>query len=519
MKSKLLALKRRIKEISHLISNKIKEWLHLICFWIKTGFNKIKLFFIQVFYAIKKLFNVIIAWLKDWILLENDSDPNSFSTAHHAQTPAIPKHPITQSIVRTGLIILFVFLGGFLLWATFFPLESGTVANGNIVIESNRKTIQHLEGGIVSEIFVREGEKVHKGEKLIQLDQAQTIANLRLLKNQTNLLLAREAALKASRDHLDHVTYPKRLVDIANNNDPEIQEIISDANRLFQSRKNTLEDGVATLKNKLDQLKNEIESLKAQVKSSEDQLALIKEELHSWETLNSNYVDKPKVLALKREATKLEGDRNEQLALIARAEQRMTEAELNVTNFIDTKENEVLKQLEETDYNLVTNLEKESAAEDVVNRSLITSPQEGIVLNLKVHTIGGVIAPREPLMDIVPEQEKLIIEAKINPINIAVVRPGLLAKVKLSAYKQRTTPSLNGMVDSVSADTFKDERTNETYYLARISVDIKELSRLPEVTLQPGMPVQVLIIVDKKTPMDYFLKPIIDSFHRAFREQ
>jgi HlyD family secretion protein/epimerase transport system membrane fusion protein len=473
----------------------------------------------KVFYDIKKTLEAIFAWFKEWILQDKESDPNAFSTAHHAQTPAIPKHPITQSIVRTGLVILTVFLGGFLIWATFFPLESGTVANGNIVIETNRKTIQHLEGGIVSEIFVHEGEEVRKGQKLIQLDQAQTIANLRLLKSQTHLLLAREASLKASRDHADHVTYPKRLLELANKNDPEVQDIIADETRIFTSRKNTLEDGVATLKNKLEQLKNEIQSLKAQVKSSEDQLALIKEELQSWESLNKNYVDKPKVLALKREATKLEGDRNEQMALIARAEQRMTEAELNVTNFIDTKENEVLKQLEDTEYNLVSNLQKEIAAEDVVNRSLITAPQEGIVLNLKVHTIGGVIAPREPLMDIVPEQEKLIIEAKINPINIAVVRPGLLAKVKLTAYKQRTTPSLDGVVDSVSADTFKDERSTETYFVARISVDIKELARLPEVTLQPGMPVQVLIIVDKRTPMEYFLKPIIDSFHRAFREQ
>lgn len=475
---------------------------------------------IKKLYAyIKKVFLSILVFCKNWIL-KDASTQEPLDASQKSHVPAISKHPITDSISRTGLIILTVFGGGFLIWATFFPLESATVANGNIIIETNRKTIQHLEGGIVAQIFVHEGSKVKQGDKLIQLDDTQTIANLTLLQKQTNLLLAREASLEASRDHKDHVTFPPRLVTLAKEGNPNVQEILEDSIRLFQSRKHTLEDGIATFTNKKEQLKNEIDSLRAQVKSNGDQLALVNEELHSWESLaTKSYIDKPKVLALKREATKLEGDKNEQLALIARAEQRISEAELNNTNFIDSKEGEVLKQLEETEYQLVTNLEKETAAQDIANRSLITSPQEGIVLNLKVHTIGGVIAPREPLMDIVPIQDKLIIEAKINPIHIATVRAGLLAKVKLTAYKQRTVPALDGIVDSVSADTFKDERSSEFYYLARVTVDIKELARLPEVTLQPGMPVQVLIIVDKRTPLEYFLKPIIDSFHRAFREQ
>ena len=434
--------------------------------------------------------------------------------------PPVPSHPLTEKISRTGMVILSIFLGGFLIWAIFFPLESGTVANGTIVIDTDRKTIQHLEGGIVSQIFVREGTKVKPGDKLIQLDQTQTIANLKLLKNQTLLLLAREAALEASRDGADHVTFPSRLVALTKTNDPEIQEILKDATVLFESRKKNMSDGLSILKSKSEQLNNEINSLKAQVQSSDVQLKWVNEELHAWESLESkSYIDKPKVLALKREIARLEGDKNERMALIARAEQRIGEAELNVNNFKNTKDTEVLKQLEETKYNLVTTLEKEIAAEDIVNRSLIVSPQEGIVLNLKVNTIAGVIGPREPLMDIVPEQEKLIVEAKIDPIHIGVVRAGLLAKVKLSAYKQRTTPDLDGVVDYVSADTFKDERSNQTYYLARVGVDIKELAALPEVRLYPGMPVQVLIIVDKRTPMQYFLKPIIESFHRAFREQ
>ncbi len=430
----------------------------------------------------------------------------------------LPKHPGTEKTSRVGLIVLVVFVGGFLGWATFVPLESGAVASGKIVVDTNRKTVQHLEGGIVNAIFVKDGSKVKAGDKLIQLDQTQTEANLKLLKEQTNLLLARKAALEATRDKLDHVVFPQRLIE--QENDPEVKLEMKNEVDLFESRKNTLADGIDTIRVKIDQIKNEIVSLQAQVKSNGDQLALVNEELKSWEALEkTNYIDKPKVLSLKRDATKLEGDKNEQLALIARAEQRISEAQLEITNLIDTKENEVLKQLEETQFNLVTNLEKETAAQDVLTRSTITAPQEGTVLNLKVHTIGGVIAPREPLMDIVPEQDKLVIEAKINPLNINVVRPGLLARVRLSAYKQRTTPALDGVVEWVSADIEQEERSNEMYYLARISVDASQLKLLPDVTLYPGMPVQVLIIVDKRTPLEYFLKPITDSFNRAFREQ
>lgn len=470
--------------------------------------------FLAIYNTLKKDVVSIITWFKSWLLKEESPEE-----PRNVHVPTIPRHPITNSISRIGMVILVVFLGGFLIWAAFFPLESGAIAPGRIVIESNRKTVQHLEGGIVSQIFVHEGSKVKKGDKLIQLDETQVIANLQLFRNQTNLLLAREASLKASRDNAEKVIFPERLLELAKAGNPEVQSMLHDEEHLFISRKKTLNDGIESLKNKIDQLKNEIESLRAQVKSSGDQLALINEELQSWDSLKKDYVDKPKVLALKREATKLEGDRNEQLALIARAEQRITESQLNITNFIDSKENEVLKQLEETEYNLLTNLEKETAAQDIVKRSLITAPQEGIVLNLKFHTIGGVIAPREPIMDIVPEQEKLIVEAKINPINIAVVRAGLQAKVRLTAYKQRSTPSLDGVVDSVSADTFKDDRTNETYYLARVSVDKKELAKLPDVSLLPGMPVTVLIIVNKRTPLQYFMMPIIESFHRAFREE
>ncbi len=341
--------------------------------------------------------------------------------------PIIPisKSPKIDKSGRFGMIILIVFVGGFLFWASFFKLESAAVAPGKIIIESHRKTIQHLEGGIIEKINVHEGEDVTAGTVLIQLDQTRPKANLELIEGQTNMLLAREASLKASRDKLDHITFPERL--LKRQQEPEIKEIMDEAVKDFNSRKKTVDDGVAILKNRIIQLDSEVDSLKAKAKADDLQLKYVNEELNAWRQLeNKNYVDQPKVLALKREAARLEGEKDENLALISRAYQKKSETELQVSNLYDTQESEVLKQLDETEFNLASNYEKERAARDVFEHTLITSPIEGTVLNLQIHTIGGVITPGAALMDIVPHTARLIVEARIKPTDIDVVHAGLL---------------------------------------------------------------------------------------------
>lgn len=431
----------------------------------------------------------------------------------------LPQAPGGQQVIRVGLIILIVFVGGFLLWGSLFPIESAAVASGRIMIESNRKTIQHLEEGIVQQIFVHEGQQVQAGQKLIQLDQTQALANLEIYQGEVNVLLARKAWLTAARDKKDKVVFPERLLEQAKT-DPNVKNMMETAVNLFNSYNETLNDGIKTLNNRIDQSKSEIESLKAQVISDQDQLKLLNEELDAWNKLEeAAYIDKPKVLALKREIARLDGDKAQQTALIARAEQKITESQLDIINLINLKESDVLKELDDTEYNLIGNLEKETETKDILKRSVIVSPIEGTVLNLKVHTIGGVVAPHEPLMDIVPSEENVIVEARVSPQDIMVVRPGMIAKIRLTAYKQRHTPTLDGKVITISGDSLTDEKTNETYYLARLSIDQKQLSEFAnQVQLFPGMPVQVLIIVDKRTPLQYLLKPVTDSFSKAFHE-
>lgn len=430
---------------------------------------------------------------------------------------SVPKKPKVANPTRLGMIILIVFVGGFLVWGSFFKLESAAVANGKVVIESNRKTIQHLEGGIVKKIYVSEGSFVNAGDKLIELDNTLAQANLQQIEGQIVLLLAREAYLEAIRDKADKVVFPKRLLDKMD--DPVVKENVNDAIKIFETRKEAISSGIEILKERIAQTHEEINSLQAQVKSNDTQLQLINQELNSWKELeNKSYIDKPRVLALQREAAKLQGDKDQNLALIARAEQKISETELQITNTTASADSDALKLLEQTKFDLVGNLEKERAAKDILERTIIRSPITGTVLNLKVHTISGVITPREPLMDIVPKNEHLIIEARVNPQDIDVVHPGLVAKIRLTAYKQRSTPTIEGKVINVSGDLLYDDQGRVSFYVARIEVDPKEIQKIKHIALYPGMPVQVFIITANSTPLDYLLRPIIDSFTSAFRE-
>lgn len=428
-----------------------------------------------------------------------------------------PKAPPIKKIVRLGLIVLIVFLGGFLLWASVMPLESAAVASGRIVVESHLKTIEHLEGGIIQKIFVAEGDLVKEGAPLIQLDQTQTEANLKILKDQTNLLLARKAWLDAIKDNLPQVVFPDRLLKKAD--DPQIKKIMDDAVALFVTKRKTIEDGDSILNSRIEQLKNQLKGLKEGVDSYDKQISFINEEIEALLILEKqNYVDKPRLLLLKRQAASLEGEKGEKVGLIAQTEEKIAETELQKLSLKNSAQNDILKESAETELQLVTNAQKEVSAEDVLKRSLIVSPIEGRVLNLRVHTVGGVIGPREPLLDIVPTEDTLIVEAHIQPRDIEVVHIGLTAKVRFLNYRQRGTPTVDGKVTYVAADIEKEEKTGEMYYTVNIEVSAKEMAKVPEIKLYPGMPVQVNIVIEKRTAMAYFLTPVFDSFSRAFRE-
>ena len=407
-------------------------------------------------------------------------------------------------------------IGG--LWAAIAPLDSAAVANGQVVLDSNKKSIQHLEGGIVDEILVHEGMRVKKGQALVRLNATASKAQNDLYRGQYLSSLAVLARLKAERDMKNEVNFPEELTNLKNEDD--VRDMIETQRRLFANRRESLEGQGKILGQKIEQSKREIDGLKAQISSANGQIGLLNEEITAVRTLLAQgNASKPRLLALERQSESLKGQRGENQAMISRAEQAMTESELSISAQKSDFMNKVETELKETQSKVSDLQERMRASSDIMDRIVIVSPIDGIVNGLAVHTVGGVIKPGETIMDIVPTKDKLIIEAQVSPQDIDVVHEGLIARVRLTAYKTRRVPQISGRVITVSADKFSEQRTGATYYLARIEVNQDELKKLKEVELTPGMPAQVLMVTGERTLLGYLTAPISDAMNSAFREQ
>ncbi|MFO1243186.1 MAG: HlyD family type I secretion periplasmic adaptor subunit [Rickettsiales bacterium] len=404
-------------------------------------------------------------------------------------------------------------------WSGLAPLYSAAIAPGQVILDTNKKTIQHLEGGIVSAILVREGQDVKKGDTLVRLDATTTKASYDLVKKQYISSIAAEARLMAERDKKDTVDFPQELVD-QKGKDPIVDENLDNQTRLFETRRKNLEGQIAVLNQKILQADEQIKGYEAQIQSSDSQLRLLNDEISVVEKLmKSGNAVRPRLLALQRNAADIQGQKGQYMASISQAREGIEEAKKNIINVQEEFLKDLLKDLNDTQATISDLKEKMNANEDKLKRIDILAPIAGRVNDLKIHTVGGVIQPGEKLMDIVPDNDKLIVEAKVMPQDIDVVHKGLEASVRLTAYKTRKVPPVAGKVINVSGDRFNDERTGASYYLARVEVDMKDLGRLDNVHLYPGMPADVMIITGKNTVLAYLWSPISDSFNKAFREQ
>jgi len=428
-----------------------------------------------------------------------------------------PERPSVRRPILIAIIIVLVFFCGIGTWAAFAPLDSAAIAPGKVTVASNRKTVQHLEGGIIRELRVKEGDALEAGQVIIRLDDTQTRANLELLSSRQDTLLAREARLIAERDGAAAIEFPPSLM--SRRGEAAVAKLLAGEQAVFAARRRAIQGRVDIFRKRIVQLGEEIGSLEAQVDAEDRQLALVAEEQDSVATLVSKgLMDKTRLLSLKRAAARLEGSRGEHQGLIARAEQRIGETELQIIDLENSSLNEAVSTLREVQSQLVESGQRLRAAEDILARTEIRAPQTGVVMGLNVHTETGVIAPGQRLLDILPKDDTLVIEAEINPNDIDVVRVGLTAQVRLTAFKQRNTPPLEGEVTRVSADSFTHERTGATYFLARITIDPAERDKVDGGELYPGMPAEVMIVTGKQTAFEYFLTPVTDSFRRAFRE-
>lgn len=416
-----------------------------------------------------------------------------------------------------GLVMIAVCFGGFSLWAGLAPLQGAAIAGGSVVVDSKRKSIQHLEGGIVREILVHDGDKVKADQILMRLDETQPSATLQQITARYNAASAVVARLTAEEQGKTSIDFPEAL--LAQRSDPDVGKLIDGQTGIFNAKLNELNSQTRILQQRDIQAAEEIRGVESQVKAQREQLRLIAEEIGNKSALlEKGLVTKPQVLQLQRQQAELEGALNQNLSMITRGKQVMTETELRISELRTTRINDAAKDHGEALKDLSDFTEKMRAARDVLDRTVVRAPLDGTVMEMSVHTIGGVVAPGSTLMEIVPSADLLTVEAKVEVKDIEHVHAGLPAQVRLVSYSQRDTPTLDGRVNWVSADRVDDAKIGASYYSARIEIDRAQLAALNNVRLYPGMPVEVMILGNERTALDYLLAPITRTFSRAMRE-
>jgi len=429
----------------------------------------------------------------------------------------LSQYSLRRYILAIGVVsvVLVLGVGG---WAATTEFSGAVIAPGQLVVDTNVKKVQHPSGGVVGELRVREGYRVRAGEILVRLDDTQTRANLAIVSKGLDELWARQAREEAERDGAGTVVFPRELTDRLEN--PDVAKLIAGEQRQFETRRTAREGQKAQLRERMAQLGQEITGYTAQISSKINQIEWITKELAGVNELwEKNLVPYTRVTSLEREKERLEGERGQLIAAIAQAKGKIAEIELQILQVDQDMRAEVGKDLAEIRAKSAELVEKKVAAEDLLRRVDIRAPQDGVVHQLTVHTVGGVISAGEQMMLIVPDQDALTVEVRIQPQDIDQVRVGQAAIIRLTAFNQRTTPEVNGDVTLVSADVTEDQKSGTRYYTGRVAVPEKEIARLKEVRLVPGMPAEVFIQTNPRTVMSYLAKPLYDQITRAFRER
>jgi len=434
---------------------------------------------------------------------------------------AKPKSSARHSIRRhstIGMSAAFLLIAGLGGWAAVTELSGAVVAPGAIVVDSHVKKVQHPTGGVVGEILARDGDRVRAGDVVIRLDETVARANLAMVDKSLDELTARQARLEAERDDLKAVVFPPALMERLP--EPELVRLLEAERRLFESRRDARAGQKSQLKERIMQLQEQIEGTNLQAAAKADEIKLIQDELTGVQELwRKNLVPITRVTALKREETRLRGERGQLISSVAQAKGRISETALQILQVDQDLRSEVSKELREVQAKIAELVERKVAAEDQLKRIDIRAPQDGVVHQSTVHTVGGVITAGDPLMLIVPEADELSIEVKVSPQDIDQLQPGQDTMLRLSAFNQRTTPELKGKVSLIAADLVTDQRTGASHYPVRIAFSEGERDRLGATKLVPGMPVEGFIQTGYRTVFSYLTKPIADHVKRAFREE
>ena len=434
-----------------------------------------------------------------------------------AAAPGSSRYSIHRHLLAGGLIVLLL-AGGVGGWAATTQIAGALIAQGSVVVDSNVKKVQHPTGGVVGKLNVQDGDRVKAGDILVQLDDTITRANLAIVTKGLDELAARKARLEAERDGAESVTFPRML--LAHAEDAPVAIAIANERKLFELRRTARLGQKAQLRQRITQLQDEISGQTAQQEAKAREISLIGKELDGVRELwKNNLVQITRLTALERDAARLEGERAQLIAAVAQTKGKISETELQIIQIDQDLSSEVAKDMREVDAKYGEFVERKVAAEDQLKRIDIRAPQDGVVLESKVHTVGGVISAGDAIMLIVPESDNLQVEAKINPRDIDQIQVGQPAMLRFSAFNLRTTPEINGTITRIAADATADQRTGQTYYNTRIAMTKGEIARLGEVKLIPGMPVEAFVQTGERSVMSYLIKPLQDQFMRAFREK
>ncbi|MCJ2071805.1 HlyD family type I secretion periplasmic adaptor subunit [Methylobacterium sp. J-030] len=441
-------------------------------------------------------------------------------TEEHA--PSAPEADPTAGTRRSlrrhiaGVAAVILAATGVGAWTAATDLSGAIIASGSLVVESNIKKVQHPTGGVVAELPIQEGARVQAGDLLVRLDATAARATYDSVSKSLWEIAARNARLEAERDGRPDLAIPAEL----NGAGPEVGRIIDGERKLFRFRRDALQGQKAQLRARIGQLDEEIKGLVEQAAAKEQETAIIGREYVGVEDLwKKNLIQLTRLTSLQRDMSRLKGERGVLVASIAQTKGKIAETELQIIQLEQNLRSEVGKDLAENRAKAATLMEQKITAFDQLQRIEIRAPQAGYVHELVVHTRGGVIAPGEPILLIVPNADSLVAEVRVAPQDIDRLQTGQAAGLRLPSFDQRTTPELNGRVTRIAADVSEDKRTGSFYYLVRLGVTKDELAKLDGAKLMPGMPVEAFIRTADRTILSYLTKPLVDQARRAFREK
>lgn len=418
-----------------------------------------------------------------------------------------------------GVLALVLLVGGFGTWAVMGQIAGAVVASGRVEVDRNRQVVQHLDGGVVAELLIEEGDLVEEGQVLMRLDSNMLKSQLVITEGQLFELMARRGRLEAERAGEDQIVFDPELLEVAKTR-PEVAELMEGQERLFQARRDSVQRETDQLEKRKAQISNQIDGIMAQQASLKRQLELIEQELSNQrELLAKGLAQSNRVLNLERSEADLQGRLGELIAAQAQAEGRITEIDIEILKLGTQQREEAITRLRDLQYRELELAEQRRSLREQLNRLDITAPVSGVIYGLQVHTPRSVIRPADPVLFIVPQDRPLVVAAQVDPVHIDQVFVGQPVIVRFPALDQRTTPELFGTVTQVSADAFEDANTGLSFYRAEILLNEGEMEKLPEgVVLVPGMPVESFIRTEDRSPMAYLVKPLTDYFVKAFRE-